>query len=437
MVYVFIHVTGIDNMATALLVIIYLTFISLGLPDSVLGSSFPAIARNLNISPEMSGYVGMVISAGTIISSLMSDKLIRKFSTKIIVTVSVLLTAVGLLSFSFVPAEHTWLFYIVAIPMGLGAGGIDSALNNYVALHYKAIHMNWLHACWGVGSSTSPLIIGAFINPDNNSSGWNYGVLTIACIQFFICLVLLCSFPLWKKVEVKEELSKDAEEAKESDVDDRQLHRNLFKNPIFYLAMFGFFCYCSLETSTGLWIGNFFHIGMGLSTDEAAMLTSTFYIGIMIGRFICGPLSLKLNEKTMMRIGESILVIGVVLTFIQVNKYVPMVGFAVVGLGCAPIYPAIIRSTPYRFSKRASQKAMGLEMAIAYIGNLLIPPFIGTLAKSLGDNYLILPYFVGGFAVSMVICHEIINRSLKIRDSKLSEEELDEYVTKKIDSSSK
>ena len=166
---------------------------------------------------------------------------------------------------------------------------------------------------------------------------------------------------------------------------------------------------------------------MGSTTDEAAMLTSTFYIGITVGRLICGPLSLKMNEKQMIRMGESIILLGIVLTLIQVNKYIPMVGFVIVGLGCAPIYPAIIRSTPYRFSKAGSQSAMGLEMASAYVGNLSMPPLIGLIARSIGDNYSILPYFMIGFATLMIICHETINEKTRRRDKKLPSEELKRY----------
>lgn len=414
-------------MATLLLIIIYITFISLGLPDSMLGSSFPAIAQNLGVSSDMAGYVGMVVSLCTIISSLLSSYLIKRFSTKIVVSVSVVLTAVALLLFSFVRDGYTWAFYIIALPLGLGAGAIDSALNNYVALHYKAIHMNWLHAFWGIGASVGPLIIGSFIDSNNNSSGWDYGVLTIACIQLGISLILFLTLPLWNKVMEKENGEKKEEKKEEEVKGDKDEAKKVLTNPIFYLTALGFFCYCALESSTGLWVGNFFHIEMGSSTDEAAMLTSTFYIGITVGRLLCGPISLKLNEKQMIRMGEIIIAVGIALTFMRFNKYVPMVGFVVVGLGCAPIYPAIIRSTPYRFSKTLSQRAMGLEMATAYVGGLSMPPLIGLIARLMGDNYSILPYFMCGFAVAMIVCHEIINMILRKRDSSLSEEQLKEY----------
>lgn len=225
-----------------------------------------------------------------------------------------------------------------------------------------------------------------------------------------------------KKVETEKEKKEEAEEAiKRSTI--------ILKDPIFYLTVIGFFCYCALESSTGLWVGSFFNKNMGSTTDEAAMLTSTFYIGITVGRLICGPLSLKMNEKQMIRMGESIILLGIVLALIQVNKYIPMVGFVIVGLGCAPIYPAIIRSTPYRFSKAESQSAMGLEMASAYVGNLSMPPLIGLIARSIGDNYSILPYFMIGFATLMIICHETINEKTRRRDKKLSSEELKRYQT--------
>lgn len=405
---------------TLLLIIIYLTFISLGLPDSMLGSSFPAIAKNLDLSSNMAGYVGMVVSACTIISSLCSSFLVKKLSTKFVVSFSVLLTALALIFFSFVKEGYSYLFYLIAIPLGLGAGAIDSALNNFVSLHYKAIHMNWLHCSWGIGASIGPIIIGSFIDSNNNSSGWNYGVLTIGIIQIAISIIIFSTLPLWNKIAKREENSK--EEIKSKD-DEKNLIKHLFVNPVLYFALFGFFCYCALESSTGLWIGNFFNKGMGTSTDEAAVLTSTFYIGITVGRFVCGPLSLKLKEKSLIRIGEAIIIIGIIFSFMTFNKYVPIVGFVFVGLGCAPIYPAIIRSTPDRFSKQLSYRVMGFEMATAYCGSLLMPPLFGLIAKSIGENYKILPVFMVFFAVCMILSHEYINWRLDKRDKSMTEEE--------------
>ena len=410
-------------MSILLLLIIYIAFISLGLPDSMLGSSFPAIAENLNIASDMAGYIALTVSACTIVSSLFSAKLIEKFSTKWVVFVSVLLTATGLVLFSQVKEGYTWLFFLIAVPMGLGAGAIDAALNNYVALHYKAIHMNWLHCSWGIGASIGPMILGSFIDSDKASAGWDKGVLIISIIQFSIALIILISLPLWNKMASKES-NKPKEEIKQVK---KFSYKDLFKNPVFYLSMIGFFGYCALETTTGLWTGSFFSYGKGLSTSKAATLTSVFYLGITVGRFICGPISLKFKEKNMMRIGESILLVGTVLTMIPFNIWFSIIGLSLIGIGCAPIYPAIIRSTPYRFSKEASQKAMGIEMAIAYCGNLSIPPLFGLIAKSLGNNFSILPYMILALLLLMIIVHEIINAILQKRDVALTEEEKKEY----------
>lgn len=389
-------------MQILLLIIIYLIFISLGLPDSVLGSSFPAIATNLSIREDMAGYIGLVVSGCTILSSLFSEKLIHRFSTKIVVSFSILLTAGGLICFSLVRENTVWAFFLDAILLGLGAGAIDSALNNYVACHYKAIHMNWLHCFWGVGASISPLIIAPFIDSANHSAGWNKGILAIAIIQLCIAAIAFLTLPIWNKAYPEAKLEKEEEE--------KITHskKELFKNPIFYLAMLGFFCYCGLETTSGNWAGFFFQQGKGFSTQDAAKLDSMFYIGITVGRFFCGLISLKIDEKNMMRMGEAILLIGAILSSLPVNPIVSIIGFALIGLGCAPIYPAIIRSTPKRFTKELSLHVMGMQMAIAYCGNLLVSPLFGFFAKKT-SNFVSLPIVVLVLASIMVVSHEIIN----------------------------
>ncbi len=410
-------------MAIAILVIIYLTFVSMGLPDSVLGSSFPAISQNLGISADQGGYISMVVSLGTIFSALISSWLLKKIKTPILVAISVLCTAIALVLFSFVSSAYAWAFYPIAIILGVGGGGIDAALNNYVALHYKAIHMNWLHCSWGIGVTISPLIIGSFIDSSNNSSGWQKGVLILSFIQLALFVIILLLLPLWNKVTVKE---KKVEE-KEVDGQRKTIKEfGVLKNPVFYLAMAGFFSYCAIETTTGLWIASYFTYGKGLDTDQAAMLTSVFYLGITIGRFISGFLSLRLIEKQMIRIGEGIILLGSILCLLPFNVYLPIVGFSLVGLGCAPIYPAIIRSTPYRFSRSFSQNAMGLEMAFAYAGSLSIPPLFGLVAKSIA-NFTILPYVVLALLALMVFCHEYANMLLKKRDQRLTEAEKAQY----------
>lgn len=303
-------------MATLLLIVIYITFISLGLPDSILGASFPAIAENLKISPDLAGYISMTVSICTIFSSLCSSFLVKKIGSKWVILSSVLLTAIALLCFSFVKEGYSYLFFVTALPLGLGAGAIDSTLNNYVALHYKALHMNWLHCSWGIGASISPLLIGSMIDSKNNSIGWNKGVLTVSIIQFTIALLIFLSLPLWDKVcqkQKKEERKKEPQEAINV--------RNLLKNPVLYYALLGFFCYSALESTTGLWVSSYFSLGKGVTTEKAAMLASTFYIGITVGRFLCGFLSLKIHEKNMIRIGEVLIACGILLIFIPASTF--------------------------------------------------------------------------------------------------------------------
>lgn len=412
-------------MSILLLLIIYLIFVSLGLPDSVLGSTFPAIAENLGTTPDMAGYIGLVVSFCTIVSSLLSEKLINKFGTRFVVAFSILLTAMGLLCFHWVKGDFVWAFFPIAVLLGLGAGAIDSALNNYVALHYKAIHMNWLHCSWGVGASLSPILIAPFIDSENASAGWEKGILLISLIQFGIAAIAFIALPLWSKAEVKEKLAE--REEKKEDVPSPS-KKGLAKNPVFLLAMIGFFCYCGLETTSGNWAGFFFQHARGFNTQDAARLDSLFYIGITVGRFLCGFLSLKIKEKNMMRLGEGILLSGALLAALPFSNVLAIVGFLLIGLGCAPIYPAIIRSTPYRFSRSLSQHIMGLEMAIAYCGNIIVSPLYGLIVKTF-DLYWLLPLLVLALALAMTLSHEIINIRLSARDKGLSEEERKEYST--------
>lgn len=412
-------------MATVLLIIIYMIFISLGLPDSMLGSSFPAIADNIKAPIQFTSYISPITSICTILSSLCTPFLIKRFKEQYVISFSIMLTAIGLLIFSFARENTLYLLFISAVPLGLGAGAIDASINNYVALHYKAIHMNWLHCCWGVGASISPMIIGAFIDPSNNSKGWNIGILTVSIIQFVIMFISFISVPLWNRMKVKE----DKKEEKKEDYK----YVKLFKNPVFYLTVLAFFCYCGLETTMGLWTGSYLNYGKGFDTAQAASLSSFFFIGITVGRFISGPLSLKIKENNMIRIGEIIISISMVFMIIssvyqeEYTKSLALASIVICGLGCAPIYPAIIRLTPYRFSKAGSQKAMSLEVAIAYIGNLISPFIFGEIAKAI-NNYLILPYIIITFLSVMILCHEIINIRLKKRDSILNDEDKKKYL---------
>lgn len=412
-------------MSILLLILIYIVFISLGLPDSILGSSFPAIAENLKISVDQAGYIGMVVTTCTIISSFFSDRLVAKFHTRWLVFISILFTALGLGMYSFVNANSVWLFYLAAIPLGLGAGCIDACLNNYVALHYKALHMNWLHCFWGVGASVSPFILGAFINPSQNSVGWEKGVLVVCVTQLAIAALSFICLPLWGKANPQEhELEKEQTTVSFD-------KKSLFHNSIFYFSIIGFFCYCGMETMTGFWSGNYFYHTYHVDSATAASLTSMFYLGITAGRFLCGLISLKVKEMNLIRAGEVLIVIGTILMAVNLHLYCGIAGMILAGVGCAPIYPAIIRLTPYRFSKTLSQKAMGMEMAFAYCGNLIVSPLYGVFCRFDESRFMTLPFVACFFVLVMALLHEIVDFKLKKRDMTLTAEELFEYQTKK------
>lgn len=413
-------------MTVALLIIIYLIFISLGLPDSILGSSFPAISENLGVTKELGGYIGMVVSVCTMTSSLLSPFLIKKFKTIGVVCASICLTVIGLVIVSFVKSDQIWAFFLAGIILGLGAGSIDNALNNYVALNYKAIHMNWLHCSWGVGASMGPLIIGSFINPEAQSAGWENGVRVLAAIQGTILLISLISIPFWNKVAIKNnyiEISDDKNEKTS------KKYKELFKNPMLYFAILIFLAYCSLEQTTGLWIATYLHNVKHVDTQVSALLTSTFYIGITVGRFICGPLSLKLKEKFMNRLGIAIIGIGLILILLPLDTIFSLAGFVIIGLGCSPVYPGFMKLTPQFFGKSDSQFAMSMQSAGATLGCLIIPPLFGTIGKAIND-FSFLPYYLLALFIILLVSAETQYKLVKKRNSKLSEEELNEFKVK-------
>ena len=417
-------------MAIALLFLIYLTFVGLGLPDTVLGSSFPAISGALDLPGDYAGYIGMIVSLFTILSSFLSSFFLQRMKTSVYVFLSVLLTAIGLILFSLVTPLYWWAFFPIAILMGFGAGGVDAALNNYVALHYKAVHMNWLHCSWGVGASIGPLLVGSFIDPMTNQ-GWEWGVRTIGFIQCLIALLLFLGIPLWDKVARKR--MREGEKAPEEEMPVRKGdHRRLLKSPLFYLCAIGFFSYCAMETTTGFWTPSFLYNGMGVDSSLSATLGSCFYLGITVGRFLSGLLSFRISPKNLIRGGEALIILGSLLALLGTPSHdfvLSSVGIGLVGLGCAPIYPAIILLTPYRFSRRISQVAMSLQMAVAYMGNLVLSPLFGLVAEAIGkEGYLLLPIVPLFFGILMLLVHEIGNGILRKRDLTLGEEERKEYA---------
>ena len=380
-------------MYSFLLALIYLAFISLGLPDSLLGSGWPVMHAELGVSVSFMGIVSMVISGGTIVSSLLSDRLTHRLGTRIVTVVSVFLTVVALFGFSI--STRFWMLIAFAVPYGLGAGAIDAALNNYVALHYKAKHMSWLHCFWGVGTIVSPFIMGYALT----HSTWNAGYRIVGLIQLAIAVLLLVTLPVWK-------VHADATEAAGRRVGLRAALR--IKGVPFLLL--GFFAYCSAETTTMQWASTYFVEVKHLPAERAATLAALFYIGITAGRFLSGFLTEKLGDRGMIRLGAGVLACGIAALLLPVESYyLAFAAFLVIGLGCAPIYPCIIHSTPANFGAENSGAIIGIQMASAYVGSTFVPPLFGLVGKALG--FSILPVYLAVFAALMLVMTELTFRT--------------------------
>lgn len=388
-------------MATFFLIVIYITFISLGLPDSLLGSAWPIIQVDLAVPLSGAGLISMIITGGTIVSSLLSNKLINIFGTGKVTCISVAMTALALLGFSAAPS-YIWLC-LLAIPLGLGAGAIDSALNNFVALHYKASHMSWLHCFWGVGATVGPIIMSIFLT---NGSSWKSGYKSIAIIQFSIVALLIITLPMWRKVE-------KSNNHKTSYSEETQEKINPLKLPGSKFVLLAFFCYCSTEMTTGLWASSYLVNYKGISPDIAARWVSLFYAGITLGRLISGFATAKFENYMLIRIGQIICILGASIFILPLPSTFSMIGLILIGLGCAPIYPSMLHDTPNRFGEAASQSIMGFQMACAYIGSTLAPPLLGILASRF--NIIIFPFFLLILIITMLICSEKTNLFLKER----------------------
>lgn len=378
-------------MVNLLLSIIYLSFISLGLPDALLGSAWPSMYKEFNVAISYAGIISMIISAGTIISSLQSDRLTKKFGAGKITAFSVAMTAAALFGFSI---THSYLFLCVwAIPYGLGAGSVDASLNNYVALHYESKHMSWLHCMWGIGATIGPYIMGYAITNNN----WNAGYRYISIMQIVLTSILFFSLPLWNK--------NDKENKEKINTKTLSLIE-IIKIKGAKEIMICFFCYCALETTTGLWASSYLNIYKGVDIKTAASFGSLFYIGITIGRAISGFITMKLNDNQMIVLGESLILIGVILMIIPAVNTVSLIGFIITGLGCAPIYPSIIHSTPYNFGAENSQAIIGVQMASAYIGTLAMPPLFGYIANHISIS--LLPFYLILILALMFIMHKLM-----------------------------
>ena len=352
-------------MTTLLLIIIYIAFISLGLPDSMLGAAWPLMQREMGLPLEGAGLVSTIVSAGTIVSSLLSGKLIKKLGTGLLTMLSVLMTALALLGFSATQSYY-WLC-LMAIPLGLGAGAVDAALNDFVARNFSSRHMSWLHAFWGVGATSGPLLLAYVVS---QSGRWQGGYRTVSIIQFVLVAILALSLPLWRTQD----------KANGEDTAQSTKNGSIWKIPGMLPNLISFFGYCGMELTAGLWFASFLVAERGLTAETASAWASSYYFGIMLGRMINGFLTMKFSSKTLIRSGQVLILSGLILLFIPKATF-SLIGLLLVGMGCAPIYPSMLHETPARFGEENSSRLMGIQMASAYLGLTVMPPLVGLIAS--------------------------------------------------------
>ena len=387
-----------------LLIIIYLSFISLGLPDSLLGAAWPTMYPQLGVPVSYAGVISLIIAAGTVVSSLQSDRLTRRFGTGRVTAFSVATTAVALFGFSV--SSRFWQLCLWAIPYGLGAGSVDASLNNYVALHYKSKHMSWLHCMWGVGASAGPYIMGFVMT---HGGSWSGGYRSIALIQIVLTAILFCSLPLWKGRPQVTDGAGNQVEAKPLSL------RQVLKIRGVKQVLVCFFCYCALEQTTGLWASSYLTLHKGVSPETAAGFASMFFLGITAGRALSGFLTMRLSDVQMIRLGQGLIGGGIVILLLPLGAAASLAGFVIIGLGCAPIYPCIIHSTPAHFGADKSQAIIGIQMACAYVGTCLMPPLFGLIANHISVS--LLPWYLVAILALMVVMHELLIRAVAVKES--------------------
>ncbi|MCY9662228.1 MFS transporter [Paenibacillus chondroitinus] len=397
-------------MATMFLVVIYLAFISLGIPDSLLGSAWPVIRPDIGASFGFAGILSMIVAGGTIVSSLASGRLVQRVGTGKITLISCCLTAGALLGFSMAPSM-IWLIFL-AIPLGLGGGAIDAALNHYVAENYKAHHMNWLHCFWGVGATLGPIIMSFYIAEHNS---WRDGYTTVSMIQFALAIVLLVTLPLWKRVAVSREAEGLNSEILQEQVGEQIQLAASSKASVLQIkgvkqTLIAFLFYCGVESTAGLWGASYLVGARNMTAETAAGWISLYYGGITIGRLITGFITMKVHNRVLIRCGQSMAIAGGLMLLLPLPQ-IFLVGLILIGIGLAPIYPGLLHETPARFGRENSAKLMGFQMAVAYTGSTFLPPLFGLLASQMTIN--LFPFIVLAFIVLMMLSTEQVNRILK------------------------
>ena len=382
-------------MVHLLLAVIYLSFISLGLPDSLLGSAWPVMHAELGVPTSWAGIISVIISMGTVVSSLQSDRLTKRLGAGRVTAASVGLTAAALFGFS--ASGSFWGLCLWAIPYGLGAGSVDAALNNYVALHYASRHMSWLHCMWGLGAAIGPYIMGLALS---GSAGWQMGYRYISLLQIVLTAVLAATLPLWR-------VHQRAGGGEEQDARPLTLSQ-ILRIPGAKEVMAAFFCYCALEQTAILWSSSYLHLHRGVPAETAAGYAGLFFLGITAGRALSGFLTMKLSDPQMIRLGQGLIALGALTLLLPLHESAALAGLVLVGLGCAPIYPCIIHSTPGHFGADKSQAVIGVQMASAYVGTCLMPPLFGLVSEHLSPA--LFPLYLLAILAVMAAAHEALLR---------------------------
>lgn len=398
-------------MANVFLIIIYLAFISLGIPDSLLGSAWPVMYDDIGASLGSAGILSMVVAGGTIVSSLASGRIIQRLSTGGVTLISCFLTAAALLGFAAAPSM-IWLI-LLAIPLGLGAGAIDSALNHYVAENYKAHHMNWLHCFWGVGATAGPIIMSFYIA---NHNSWRGGYAAVSMIQFVLVIILFVTLPLWKRIAASRELEQSRnglqQERAESVLPqkDESNKVGVFRIKGVKPTLITFLFYCGVEATVGLWGASYLVGARHITAETAAVWISLYYGGITMGRLITGFITLKVHNRALIRFGQLVAIAGGIVLLLPLPNPLLLIGFILVGLGLAPIFPGLLHETPIRFGRENSGRLMGYQMAVAYTGTTFLPPLFGVVA--IQTNVALFPVVVLAFLIFMLISAEKVNYAL-------------------------
>ena len=392
-------------MKIALLIVIYLIFISLGLPDSFIGSCWPTISEYFKISRDFQGIFSLIVSFFTIASSFLTIKLTKYLKNYGVIAISIGLTISGLIIIGF--SDNYYLLLLAAIPLGFGGGAIDSILNSYVSLHYKAIHLNFLHAFWGIGAFISPLIIGSFIV---DPRGFKDAAFVLSIIQTTILIITLSTLVLWVKVDKIYNI--DSRNTTNSENNRENIgFFNTFKLRGVIFACITFFSYIAIESLAYSWFTSLCVFGMNIDNDIASKYLSLFYIAISLGRVISGLLSIKIKDKNLIRIGEGILLIGIILLTFKFNFVFMPIALFIIGLGCGPIYPSIVHSTVDKFTSKYSSAVMSIQIGFAYMANISVAPLFGILGNA--TTFLILPYIMLIFFVILVSGNEIVLKLTK------------------------